>query len=132
MNPIDPAELSAYLDGEVGADRRHEIEAVLAGDPAARAELDALAAADAVWRASARSAAFRPRVEMPARGAGVVSMRLIALFVAMLIVGEGVLRLLDVPRVALAFDGVALGVVLAALCWTGGIPGPIVYNEYTT
>ncbi|GMV97976.1 MAG: zf-HC2 domain-containing protein [Phycisphaerae bacterium] len=62
MNPIEPAELSAYLDGELSPRRAREVESALATDPALRAEYERLAALDASWRDAARAAGFDPPV----------------------------------------------------------------------
>ena len=65
MLPIDPAELSAYLDGELSARRAEEVRAALARDPALRRSYDHLVACDADWSARAAAAMFRPRVRLP-------------------------------------------------------------------
>ncbi len=64
MNPIDPAELSAYLDGELDPARAGEVEAALASSPALRGELNALVNADNAWRAAARGASFEPGIRL--------------------------------------------------------------------
>ncbi|HEY0106440.1 MAG TPA: zf-HC2 domain-containing protein, partial [Rhizomicrobium sp.] len=63
---MNPAELSAYLDGELPPERTREVERLLAADPGLRAELDALRRSDAAFRAAAQTAAFRPPVRLPA------------------------------------------------------------------
>ncbi len=87
MNPIEPAELSAYLDDELSPARAREVEAALRGSPALRAEFDALLEADERWRAAARSASFRPRIRLggarlpevpPLRAAGALALLLAA------------------------------------------------------
>lgn len=60
MTPLEPGELSAYLDGELSLARMGEIEAMLATDAALASELQRLARSDAAWRAAASSAAFQP------------------------------------------------------------------------
>lgn len=67
MTPIDPIELSAYLDGELTAVRRQEIEEALAADSALCEEFNALARVDAAWRRAAKTAAFKVDVQLPAR-----------------------------------------------------------------
>ena len=64
MKPIEPFELSGYLDGELEPDRVRELEAVLARDPALRAEYEALANADREWKSTARLAAFVPDTQV--------------------------------------------------------------------
>lgn len=65
MKPIEPAELSAYLDGELTPERAREVEAALAGTPALREELQILAHDDAAWRVAARTASFPAEVRLP-------------------------------------------------------------------
>ena len=50
MHPIDPAELSAFLDGELPAERADEVRAALARDPALRQSLRAAGRLDADWQ----------------------------------------------------------------------------------
>lgn len=65
MEPIDPAELSAYLDGELSIERAEEIGAALKRDPALRQSFESLAALDFAWKGQASTAAFRPDVQLP-------------------------------------------------------------------
>ncbi len=62
MTPIDPAELSAYLDGELSATRADEVRAALALDPELRRSYELLVKCDADWSARAQAAKFSPRV----------------------------------------------------------------------
>lgn len=64
MLPIDPAELSALLDGELPAARAEEVRAALAQDPSLRQSYERLVVLDADWTARAAAALFRPRVRM--------------------------------------------------------------------
>lgn len=65
MKPVEEAELSALLDGELDAVRARQIEARMAEDPALRRAFEALASADAAWRTAAGAAAFSPQVRLP-------------------------------------------------------------------
>jgi anti-sigma factor RsiW len=62
--PVDPAELSALIDGELPPERAGEVEARLAQDPALRAEYEALRANDARWRQAAGAATFVPTINL--------------------------------------------------------------------
>ena len=64
MLPIEPAELSAFLDGELRAGRADEVRTALAQDPVLRQSFDQLVALDADWKARASAAMFRPRVRL--------------------------------------------------------------------
>ena len=64
MLPIDPAELSAFLDGELPAGRAEEVRAALAQDPVLRQSYELLVMRDADWSARAAAAMFRPRVRL--------------------------------------------------------------------
>jgi hypothetical protein len=71
MLPIDPVELSAFLDGELSAERAEEIRVALDRDPILRATYEQLALCDADWSARAATAMFRPKVRVgPAPFAG--------------------------------------------------------------
>jgi anti-sigma factor RsiW len=65
MHPIDPAELSAFLDGELPAARADEVRAALAQDPIFRQSYEQLIALDVRWKAQASAAMFVPRVRFP-------------------------------------------------------------------
>jgi len=65
MSDLDPAELSAFLDGELNAARAAQVAAIIAADERVRAEYEMLEQADARWRSMALSAAFRPQVRWP-------------------------------------------------------------------
>jgi len=67
MNPIDPAELSAFLDGELEAARAKEVASAIASDPALRTEFERLRKADTGWSAAARSAISRPTIFLASR-----------------------------------------------------------------
>jgi hypothetical protein len=64
MKPVDSTELSAYLDGELDAERTIEVAIELDSNPALRAEFDRLTANDIQWKQSARSANFLPDVTL--------------------------------------------------------------------
>ena len=65
MLPIDPTELSAFLDGELPARRAEEVRAALAQDPVLRQSYELLVERDGDWNAQAAAAMFRPRVRIP-------------------------------------------------------------------
>jgi anti-sigma factor RsiW len=64
MHPIDPAELSAYLDGELPPGRAEEVRTALARDPVLRETYEQLVALDADCKAKAAAALFTPRVQL--------------------------------------------------------------------
>jgi anti-sigma factor RsiW len=64
MLPIDPAELSAFLDGELPAGRAEEVRAALTRDSVLRRSYEQMVARDADWSARAATAMFRPRVRL--------------------------------------------------------------------
>jgi len=65
MNDLNPAELSAYLDGELSSARTEEIEALIAADTRVRSAFDQLKRADQRLRSVAEAAAFRPEFRWP-------------------------------------------------------------------
>jgi anti-sigma factor RsiW len=62
MLPIDPAELSAFLDGELTPNRAEVVQAALARDPVLRQTYERLARFDVDWKARAATTMFQPRV----------------------------------------------------------------------
>jgi anti-sigma factor RsiW len=119
VNPIDPAELSAYLDGELTAARARAVEAALASSPELRGELNSLMNADHTWRAAAGTAFFRPRVRLrpgdtPRSALGVAGV------LVLLVVARVVPKLASTLEVELILNGVALAIVLIWVLRTTG------------
>jgi anti-sigma factor RsiW len=66
MTPIDAAELSAFLDGELPTKRADEVRAALSLDPVLRQSYERLVSLDADWKERAETAMFQPRVQFAA------------------------------------------------------------------
>jgi anti-sigma factor RsiW len=64
MNPVDPGELSALLDGELPTWRATEVRQALQADPALASAFEDLARLDAAWQAQAARLAFTPGVSL--------------------------------------------------------------------
>jgi anti-sigma factor RsiW len=64
MSAIDPAELSALLDGELPVKRAEEIRQALRMDPALATTYEGLIRLDAEWKAHAAGLAFLPRASL--------------------------------------------------------------------
>ena len=111
MTPLNPAELSAYLDGELSETRAREIAAMIAANPALLDELDMLGSEDAAWRAAARSAAFSPALRLQAGGDMVVSSKTIMVCVALFVAIAAVVRGFDSLAASLALNLVAAALV---------------------
>jgi anti-sigma factor RsiW len=124
--PIDPAELSALIDGELPPERARAIEALIAGDPALRAEYEGLRALDARWREAAGEAMFMPEVRLapapvriPLVGvAAVVLVLLLARVGGKFVETLGPMLLLNLAALAL----VAVTVLAAARADRAGAP----------
>ena len=65
MKPIEPEELSGFLDGELAPERMREVERAVALDAELREQLESLRALDGEWRGLAADAQFTPTVRMP-------------------------------------------------------------------
>jgi anti-sigma factor RsiW len=65
MRPIEPVELSAFIDGELDAGRAAEVRAALALDAALRERYEALVHADAHLRSLSAGAELTPRIRWP-------------------------------------------------------------------
>ncbi len=112
MNPIDPAELSAYLDDELSPARAREVEAAMRDSPALRAELDALLEADKKWRAAVRSASFRPRIRLRNAATPKVSPYRAAGALALLVAARVLPKLGSAWDVELIVNGITLVIVM--------------------
>ncbi len=118
MKTIDPAELSALLDGELTPQRAREVREEIERTPSLKVEFEQLRRADADCRARASSAEFRPAVKLPAKRAAspaaswifVVAL-LAALRVFTLMVPT---RFLGVVLNSVAFAGILFWVILLA------------------
>jgi anti-sigma factor RsiW len=117
MSPFDPAELSAYLDGELAPDRARQLKAMIASDPGLQAEVEALRQADTAFRNAAGTAAFTPRVRLPATAGDIRPVLAIAALALVL----AAVRLAPKLMGSLAFDvalhGIVLAVVLLGVTW---------------
>jgi anti-sigma factor RsiW len=111
MTPLNPAELSAYLDGELSETRAREVAAMIAANPALLDELDMLGREDAAWRVAAGAAAFRPALRLQAAGDTAVSSRTIMVCVALFVVIAAVVRGFDNLAVSLVLNLVAAALV---------------------
>lgn len=123
MKPVDPAELSALLDGELSPERSREVEAAIASDPELRAEWEQLRTLDARWRSAAATAAFRPQiVAEKASGAAAqtspgrrLSPALDTWFfgvLAGLVIPRFLPKLIDLPLLSISLHAAALVVVV--------------------
>ena len=115
MSPLDPAELSALLDGELNAARAREIEVILESDAGVRAEYEALKWADVTWRAAGGSAAFDAGVRLPGAKSVLLSARNVTAMIIVLVGGHMAAKLLDGMAVSLMLNAALFGVVAAGV-----------------
>ena len=113
MNPIDPVELSGFLDREMTEERREEVGRLVAGAPDLREELDSLSRADSRWRAAARSATFRVEIRLHREKIFAISPAQVAVFMAFLLAIRFLPKLLSTLTLGLAINGIALAIVIA-------------------
>jgi hypothetical protein len=66
MNPIDPSEITALLDGELSREREEQVRLAIAEDPDLQREYCLLAGLHNEWLATAGNAGFCPDVSIPA------------------------------------------------------------------
>ena len=114
MSGLDPAELSALLDGELDPARAREVEAMIAADPALAAEFERLKLADGHMRSIAEAAAFRPELRLPEpspRRSGAWQ----ALPLILIIAGWALGKLAPVAAIALAVNIASLVLFIACL-----------------
>ena len=113
MTQIDPAELSALLDGELPQARAAELRAAITANPALRAEFEALADDDANWRRAAASAQFAPAIDLTRARLALDSTAILSGILAVLLVVRGLSKLPDAMAWGLAAQAVTLCAVLA-------------------
>jgi anti-sigma factor RsiW len=120
--PIDPAELSGFLDGELTRERAAQIEAALGSDPELAAAFTALRDADAAWRSAASEARFQPRVQFaPRRSAAAQIAR--ALVVGLALAALSLLPwVFSAPQLTLLPH---LGALAIALVWAAKMAGRV-------
>jgi anti-sigma factor RsiW len=116
MTPVQVEELSAFIDGELDAQRSAEVEAQIASDRELRAAFEALRDLDRRWRASARKAAFVPEIRLPPPVGRNGWVRQLAAATALVGVRLAV-RLTDTTTLAFVFQLVVLVVVLVRIVW---------------
>jgi anti-sigma factor RsiW len=111
VKPIEPAELSGYMDGELHPARAREVAAALESSPALQSEFNRLVGADNSWRMAAREARFTPRqpTNVPRRLRSVLRA---AGSVILLLAVRGVPKLAGTLDVELILNAVALAIAL--------------------
>ncbi len=112
MKLVEPAELSAYLDGELDPTRAREEQAILADDAALRAQFDALQAADHDWRGAADSAIFAPDVQFTRTTLSSVAWLGMAAILVALVTLRMLPKIGDALAWGVALHGIALAVML--------------------
>jgi hypothetical protein len=113
MIPMDPVELSGFLDRETTQERRGEIQQLVAKTASLRAELQSLASADSQWRTAARAAAFPVEIHLDRERKFTISTRRAAAFIGFCLAIRFAPKLADTLMLGLALNGVALVVVIA-------------------
>jgi anti-sigma factor RsiW len=122
-SPFDPAELTAYLDGELPAGRAAEVEARLRADADLRAEYEALRRLDAGAREAAAGALFVPAVQLPSTGRGQVPVAGLAATVFALLGLRIASRFIEPLGPSLLLNLLALAVVTGAVLAMAGREG---------
>jgi anti-sigma factor RsiW len=113
MEPINPEQLSAYLDGELDAHRAGQIKAAIENDAATRHAYQIIVEDDSAWRAAAQSAQFQPKIALPSRTALGSAAAMCAALLLLLVV-RALPKLSDALTWGLMLQGVAL---VAIMVW---------------
>jgi anti-sigma factor RsiW len=113
MKPVEPAELWAFLDGELDGVRAAEVEAALASNSELRAEFNTLARMDAEWRSAAAAAVFSPNVELSSRGVSARPWYLTVTVVVALVAVRMLPKFSDALEFGFILHGLALAIALA-------------------
>lgn len=130
MNPVQPEELSALLDGELNAARAAEVKAQIQVDPMLRHEFETLRAVDAGWRAAADSAAFTPAVRLvidasasaPVKAAGSGWLAALTICMALLIGARALLKLAGSDAFRFSLPMLSLLLLVAVVIWLARTP----------
>jgi anti-sigma factor RsiW len=106
MKPIDPAEVSALLDGELSPERTEQVRRAIAEDSELRCVFESLSAVHRDLTSCAVAARFRPQISLarrrfPAVGVLVFAAAMLALRVTAKLVPLGVGVVLQVAALAL-------------------------------
>jgi anti-sigma factor RsiW len=112
MRLVEPAELSAYLDGELDPDRARELAAALAEDADLRAAYEALANSDKSWQLAAAAASFKPAIDLSShensRASRLTEIMVVAVLVALCVMSKTT----DAITLGLILHGIALAIAL--------------------
>ncbi|MHC4407178.1 MAG: anti-sigma factor [Planctomycetota bacterium] len=109
MKPVDPAELSAFLDGELSPERAEQVRCAIAEDSELRRVFEELSAVHRNLMTCAVAARFQPRISL-AKSRSFPALGILGLALAMLILRLAV-KLLPLG-VGVAFQATALLLVL--------------------
>jgi hypothetical protein len=112
MKPIQAAELSAYLDGELDSHRAAEVKVALASDPALQAEYECLTQADTAWKAAAHTAKFEPKATVVGNKTFLGSPLALAAIIVLAVASRFALELSDVIVWGLILHSTAMALVL--------------------
>ena len=116
MNPVQPEELSALIDGELDPTRAAEVQSQIEANSELRTVFRALSAQDDSWRTAARTATFVPQVHL-SRG-GRSNGWLLQLATTAALVGVRIaVRTTDTTVIAFAFQALVLVAVFAGVAW---------------
>jgi anti-sigma factor RsiW len=114
MRPIDPAEISALLDGELPPDRAEEVRRAIAADESLRRVYCELSAMDAELKASAAQAVFQPHLVLPETASN-YGFRIFLAAVALVL--ARVVMKLSSPELAAGLAMILLAVVIGWVLW---------------
>lgn len=123
QSPFDPAELTAYLDGELPAGRAAEIEARLLADADLRAEYEGLRRLDAQAREAAAGALFVPTIQLPSTRRAQIPVAGLAVIVLALLGLRIASRFIEPLGPSLLLNLLALAVVAGAVLAMAGNEG---------
>ncbi len=113
MKPIQPEEISAFIDGELDVERTQAVEEAMAQDAALRAQLAELKRTDILWKSAARSAAFSPAVNFTTPRQSIAGSRpAITALVVVLLALRFLPKLDDVVVLGIVLHCLALAIIL--------------------
>jgi anti-sigma factor RsiW len=110
MKPVDPAEISALLDGELSAERSEQVRRSIAESSELRQVFEELTAVHRDVTADAVAARFRPRLSLPG-GTTFPALGVLGFAIAMLVVRVAA------KLVPVTVGGVLHAAALAAVLW---------------
>lgn len=116
--PINDAEISAYIDGELDSVRMQEVEQALVNNPVLRAHYEELKAADRQWRSIASSLESHPTIVLPRESLTKNSITVALLLLLAFLVLRFAPKFITLMSIGVVIHAIALAFILLWLLYS--------------